>query len=126
MQVFPLLVLPTRVGMVRIRTASTGSDARAPHPRGDGPPYSICRYSLFPCSPPAWGWSASALRALVAMHVLPTRVGMVRHILYAGIPPSRAPHPRGDGPRFSGKLVSTRKCSPPAWGWSAKQINQEQ
>ena len=32
-------VLPTRVGMVRILGGPVGGLARAPHPRGDGPPF---------------------------------------------------------------------------------------
>ena len=71
-------VLPTRVGMVRsLRTASR-SMLSAPHPRGDGPVIGLATIFNPEGSPPAWGWSAIQVAAIVIRYVLPTRVGMVR------------------------------------------------
>ena len=56
---------------------------------------------------------------MVAELVLPTRVGMVRFLLQAIEVRVRAPHPRGDGPRPRLAIDASRRCSPPAWGWSA-------
>ena len=71
-------VLPTRVGMVRwaweVEAAAVGS----PHPRGDGPDNIWLTLKIESFSPPAWGWSATALGAAIILTVLPTRVGMVR------------------------------------------------
>ena len=53
------IVLPTRVGMVRSRTAAAGRRYCAPHPRGDGPTYETKKGEVKECSPPAWGWSAA-------------------------------------------------------------------
>ena len=50
-------VLPTRVGMVRARGNSYRPGWSAPHPRGDGPDFLHIQFSLWWCSPPAWGWS---------------------------------------------------------------------
>ena len=94
-----LVVLPTRVGMVRNRRPKSAASTR--------------------CSPRAWGWSVTATLARARAVVIPTRVGMVRADLrqeaeYAEVFPtrvgmvryasvaswqlSRSPHARGDGP----------------------------
>jgi CRISPR-associated endonuclease Cas3-HD len=73
------------------------------------------------CSPPAWGWSAGRGQRIRCDGVLPTRVGMVRLAGCQSRRRTRAPHPRGDGPRT--ELVHSHgwRCSPPAWGWSDRQ-----
>src|ERR1035441_415961 len=53
----PELVLPTRVGMVRMPAPGDLPAERAPHPRGDGPVLGESERDLLLCSPPAWGWS---------------------------------------------------------------------
>ena len=70
------------------------------------------------CSPPAWGWSVYPREHDHRRDVLPTRVGMVRRPCLIQRWPRRAPHPRGDGPAFGGKIFTESGCSPPAWGWS--------
>src|ERR1700736_3341740 len=72
------MVLPTRVGMVRVDGRSALERYRSPHPRGDGPKDE--HYGVIPgtFSPPAWGWSELALAVSIPESVLPTRVGMVR------------------------------------------------
>ena len=114
----PRLVLPTRVGMVRVAPGYGRPAGSAPHPRGDGP-HVLTRFRpLARCSPPAWGWSACPARPEAVQRVLPTRVGMVRPLNGSNPICESAPHPRGDGPFTpDGPLVS-RGCSPPAWGWS--------
>ena len=74
------LVLPTRVGMVRMALMAARSAGCAPHPRGDGPPSVRLRNRLNQCSPPAWGWSATSSPSHPWGPVLPTRVGMVRFL----------------------------------------------
>ncbi len=113
------LVLPTRVGMVRIHLLQQPSPIRSPHPRGDGP---VAKRELrddWEFSPPAWGWSDTIIRGMKTYGVLPTRVGMVRSVAAPAGHPSRSPHPRGDGP--PGAVVPRPEAtfSPPAWGWSA-------
>ena len=76
-------VFPTRVGMVRSAVADAEHRQGFPHPRGDGPPWTVttCPTSLFShprgdgprtsgvepgwqvFSPPAWGWSALPVRS---------------------------------------------------------------
>ena len=133
------LVLPTRVGMVRISDGDFVSDGRSPHPRGDGP-FSVsngstsaqfsppawgwsgprCRRPKKECVlPPAWGWSASLARCQINGSVLPTRVGMVRCAERVSTSPACSPHPRGDGPFWARSFRPLGLFSPPAWGWSA-------
>ena len=72
------VVLPTRVGMVRIRATCRRSGASSPHTRGDGPFRQATDVIIPAFSPHAWGWSAWSLPPLKGPAVLPTRVGMVR------------------------------------------------
>ena len=113
-----LIVLPTRVGMVRLSIHPPAGSNSAPHPRGDGPQRAECIDEEQWCSPPAWGWSARWSCLLPAPRVLPTRVGMVRYKRRALRPMASAPHPRGDGPRAQLREQRWQQCSPPAWGWS--------
>src|SRR5665647_1230046 len=111
-------VLPTRVGMVRVRLVRGISQGSAPHPRGDGP-FNGCRVTATgECSPPAWGWSAGEPGVHHHREVLPTRVGMVRPAQPSEDAQSSAPHPRGDGPSSDFCNNYFAQCSPPAWGWS--------
>ncbi len=93
----------------------------SPHPRGDGPPYHVHRFSLRGFSPPAWGWSAETIANGIGLDVLPTRVGMVRMSNPITTFEGRSPHPRGDGPPQALKSWLRISFSPPAWGWSARQ-----
>mgnify|MGYP003345526031 CR=1 FL=1 len=112
------MVLPTRVGMVRVHSISTASSWRSPHPRGDGPTSGHFALPVTLFSPPAWGWSGDSYGHRPTSEVLPTRVGMVR-----GCPRQRrgnfcSPHPRGDGPEDIFNNTYQKPLSPPAWGWS--------
>ena len=97
---------------------SGGVRRRSPHPRGDGPAAFYLDLIGARFSPPAWGWSASKKRLVPAGCVLPTRVGMVRHLGFRVVKQGRSPHPRGDGPYSLDMELITRRFSPPAWGWS--------
>ncbi len=112
------MVLPTRVGMVRIPPLPLIGATSSPHTRGDGPMPTATGIWLAEFSPHAWGWSAIRFRVGSAAPVLPTRVGMVR--LHRKAPPfvERSPHTRGDGPLSSKHRRQTQKFSPHAWGWS--------
>ena len=112
-------VLPTRVGMVRILSLTSGNPLGSPHPRGDGPMTSEVLVVDIEFSPPAWGWSATFRGRKTSLEVLPTRVGMVRTCGLREILAGRSPHPRGDGPCSSFTVQFTPAFSPPAWGWSA-------
>ena len=72
------MVLPTRVGMVRLAASPFSKCESSPHPRGDGPPVLIAVTGSTEFSPPAWGWSEKSNKATLNDSVLPTRVGMVR------------------------------------------------
>ena len=111
-------VLPTRVGMVRLRFQPPAPAHRSPHPRGDGPDCCLIRGFAFRFSPPAWGWSACADISRLCPGVLPTRVGMVRSGTIIGQIRARSPHPRGDGPPNQLPIQPAPQFSPPAWGWS--------
>ncbi len=96
-------VVPTRVGMVRIQLVLTDSP-RCPHPRGDGPRTPTSCDTSIRVVPTRVGMVRTSL-ARLSRHwdVVPTRVGMVR---------------RHDGcPRVQAAL------SPPAWGWSVEHRN---
>ena len=112
-------MLPTRVGMVRRCSGRPRSPGCAPHPRGDGPFGAPVTGNRILCSPPAWGWSGTRPECGGVPEVLPTRVGMVlpNRVAIGGV--RRAPHPRGDGPWGQHRPPNLRRCSPPAWGWSA-------
>ena len=115
-------VLPTRVGMVRLRKKLSPPSGSAPHPRGDGPALKDGVQSTVMCSPPAWGWSGAKGWCPVNSNVLPTRVGMVRRYLQRGGRRRCAPHPRGDGPAGAFIVFPFQGCSPPAWGWSVSTV----
>ncbi len=51
------VVLPTRVGMVRLWCLPATAYIRSPHPRGDGPGGFRFTQVYREFSPPAWGWS---------------------------------------------------------------------
>ena len=69
---------PTRVGMARraeiLRILETGF----PHPRGDGPMFTMPVDQVLAISPPAWGWPAVELTTEYLTADFPTRVGMAR------------------------------------------------
>src|SRR5690606_22185999 len=70
-------VLPTHVGMVRLRWFRTSDPMGAPHARGDGPTPVTRSGCMFSCSPRTWGWSDFVPNGVEAFFVLPTHVGMV-------------------------------------------------
>ncbi len=132
-------LLPTRVGMFRLRVQWRGGLISSPHPRGDvsNSIPSILGFSIF--SPPAWGCSVPKSRKMENTTLLPTRVGMFRSQPSKGSrnrasphprgdvpvcgdwrtayqPPS--PHPRGDVPSRRAMLRRSDSFSPPAWGCS--------
>ena len=115
----PRSVFPTRVGMVRSRTAVSRCPPRFPHARGDGPPPTIAETPAVGFSPRAWGWSGLHLHPRHRRHVFPTRVGMVRTTATRRSPAIRFPHARGDGPDFWHRQTLPDAFSPRAWGWSA-------
>ena len=73
-----VLVLPTCVGMVRIRAISSRRRGRSPHVRGDGPSVLYRTGGPMMFSPRAWGWSGLSGKESRENDVLPTCVGMVR------------------------------------------------
>ncbi len=114
-----LPVLPTRVGMVRSPARAQRISACSPHTRGDGPETRCPPPLPTAFSPHAWGWSVMPPSALEAITVLPTRVGMVRHLFALTVRYVRSPHTRGDGPDSEAYVALLEKFSPHAWGWSA-------
>ncbi len=112
------LVLPTRVGMVRLGFTLRDNTLRSPHPRGDGPRSFLPIGVTSRFSPPAWGWSVVLRLGQWRGPVLPTRVGMVRASCRGRGGWCRSPHPRGDGPAKQTLPAPRRVFSPPAWGWS--------
>src|SRR6266542_3678944 len=93
-----LVVLPTRVGMVRASPIGSERDDRSPHSRGDGPSGAMYDQDGPGFSPLAWGWSECGPMQSVRSQVLPTRVGMVRGAWTVPYTARRSPHSRGDGP----------------------------
>ncbi len=93
------IVLPTRVGMVRLGPWRLRLPQSSPHTRGDGP--SAWRFTVpsGKFSPHAWGWSGLDATVWNRVSVLPTRVGMVRQKLLRASVVYGSPHTRGDGPR---------------------------
>ncbi len=120
LQLAALLVLPTRVGMVRRLFFVTPMIAGSPHPRGDGPKREPRGDNCAAFSPPAWGWSDGYAHFAAIENVLPTRVGMVRGWSATGSALYCSPHPRGDGPKLNVTVSPGDPFSPPAWGWSAQ------
>jgi len=117
-RLFRVVVLPTRVGMVRSRFDAAQPPHCSPHPRGDGPMKVVYVLDSGQFSPPAWGWSDFNAGITILNAVLPTRVGMVRNAVIAALPARGSPHPRGDGPGRVRNLFNALQFSPPAWGWS--------
>ena len=73
-----MLVLPTRVGMVRRPCLLPIRGSCSPHTRGDGPVIDLIKTHSVAFSPHAWGWSVVMRPVGELEPVLPTRVGMVR------------------------------------------------
>ena len=113
-----ILVLPTRVGMVRTAISLRADTRRSPHARGDGPVVADGQGGFSAFSPRAWGWSGQTQNLQRHPRVLPTRVGMVRHERSMSGVFRRSPHARGDGPLSRPCLDPARTFSPRAWGWS--------
>ena len=75
-------VFPTRVGMVRPGRTDPMISVSFPHPRGDGPFEKNAPAINSQFSPPAWGWSVSTPDTIPVCTVFPTRVGMVRKLIW--------------------------------------------
>ncbi len=116
-----LLVLPTRVGMVRFPLVMTCIWSSSPHTRGDGPVAEPDRAGDIWFSPHAWGWSVIDAFYREVCAVLPTRVGMVPKHRQRTMAQSCSPHTRGDGPFAIAQPSCAEAFSPHAWGWSAWQ-----
>ena len=112
-------VLPTRVGMVRLRIVYARVVGRSPHTRGDGPQIWHRGTRVIEFSPHAWGWSDRNTIESRCAEVLPTRVGMVRSQSRSRPCCSSSPHTRGDGPVPAAVREMAVSFSPHAWGWSA-------
>ncbi len=69
---------PTRVGMARGGIGMHCSMYGFPHPRGDGPLFTISDDNSRAISPPAWGWPAVIVWVFAPCVDFPTRVGMAR------------------------------------------------
>jgi hypothetical protein len=48
---------------------------------------------------------------------------MARQLLGPSMRPYRFPHPRGDGPDYTGAAKIEEEISPPTWGWPAHQTS---
>ncbi len=118
-----LLVLPTRVGMVRQAEATSPRTARSPHTRGDGPGAKSREAQAWRFSPHAWGWSVPEITGFYQPTVLPTRVGMVRTPAWCRHNRRRSPHTRGDGPATLPAAPFRVAFSPHAWGWSVRALH---
>jgi len=118
MEIIPLDVLPTRVGMVRCATPLQGFGQCSPHACGDGPQRcsSGLRHRRF--SPRVWGWSDFTYLQNYGQSVLPTRVGMVRSRKTSSADSRRSPHACGDGPPTAQIGMPLGLFSPRVWGWS--------
>jgi len=114
------MVVPTRVGMVRVETVFTVAPGRCPHARGDGPSLTATARSTLLLSPRAWGWSGWWRRTSTRANVVPTRVGMVLIATNPRNTHPSCPHARGDGPRAVGHHKRPNELSPRAWGWSSQ------
>ena len=119
---YPLSVLPTRVGMVRGTSWWSSGLVSSPHTRGDGPGTVPSDIAASQFSPHAWGWSVLTKPLRDRLHVLPTRVGMVRMVSTSSKGASSSPHTRGDGPPWSERLHGWAGFSPHAWGWSGLSL----
>ena len=92
------VVVPTRVGMDRCRSAWCRRRWRCPHASGDGPRLAHQRPRPEVLSPRVWGWSERPRPGRLRDQVVPTRVGMVRRPSRPPPPHPRCPHASGDGP----------------------------
>ncbi len=94
----PVPVSPTRVGMDPPPSTAPRWSSRLPHPRGDGPGWSLARRRTSRSPPPAWGWTRERFSVPPAVDVSPTRVGMDPPRCCWSCRAHCLPHPRGDGP----------------------------
>ena len=119
-------VLPTRVGMVRVRDHGAVRIEGSPHACGDGPTTLRYTHPGLAFSPRVWGWSALQVFKPSCVAVLPTRVGMVRSCGRLRMILGSSPHACGDGPLLKTSAEATPGFSPRVWGWSAQQGQSRQ
>ena len=113
-------VSPTRVGMDPPDIDDWRPLHCLPHPRGDGPSFSVNSLASSASPPPAWGWTRTCWLLTAPSGVSPTRVGMDPS--RSAPRPIRAslPHPRGEGPAAIASFTDSDWSPPPAWGWTRR------
>ena len=118
----PQLVSPARAWMDPAPFCDQGAEGSFPRTRGDGPfaNYLQTEVDLFP--PHARGWTRPQGHAHAVWHVSPARAGMDPIQLRRGLPRSRFPRTRGDGPSKGTDQVGAPPFPPHARGWTCARL----
>src|SRR5581483_5402969 len=89
-----------------------------PHARGGGPDHGGAATPTSRSSPRAWGWTGRGGARPAAHDVVPTRVGVDRHVDDDVAARVGRPHARGGGPAHRADRPRDNESSPRAWGWT--------
>ena len=94
-------IIPTHVGVDRLRSAPCARRTYHPHARGGGPTESLAELPNPLSSPRTWGWTAGVGADQGADDIIPTHVGVDRSPGSTRGSGSNHPHARGGGPSAS-------------------------
>ena len=111
-------LLPTPVGMFRVRPPAHDADRASPHARGDVPWPGFFQTMLTSFSPRPWGCSVTDGESVAGDFLLPTPVGMFRQHCPSKGPEFPSPHARGDVPPSCIGISFRCNFSPRPWGCS--------
>ena len=116
-------VSPAHAGMDPVERSDTGTRARFPRTRGDGPVGTLLpgRTAMFP--PHTRGWTASGDRTVRRRSVSPAHAGMDLGHGQPMPPPTSFPRTRGDGPAPRSECSTGTSFPPHTRGWTVDHID---
>ena len=113
-------VVPTYVGVDRLRPACAGIRACCPHVCGGGPGVRGGSLMAAELSPRMWGWTECVAIIDEEENVVPTYVGVDRCPTPVLPTMSCCPHVCGGGPSGALKSSPSLALSPRMWGWTVR------
>ena len=107
---------PTCVGKTPTARASTSSQEKHPHVRGEDQRTTAPMELVAETPPRAWGRHNRPISTSLVMRNTPTCVGKTEAEVVEGVPPWKHPHVRGEDAFFYGSSSPSLETPPRAWG----------
>ncbi len=107
---------PTRVGRTCPPPIQNQNLAVHPHPRGENPSKTLCKFSPAGTPPPAWGQLDGRHDLPLRARYTPTRVGTTAQSCRGHGTTPVHPHPRGENHAKADEDNIPLGTPPPAWG----------